>query len=58
MAIELPNLDDHTYAELVDEARASIPVLYPAWTDHNPSDPGMTLVELLAWLAETVRLAT
>lgn len=58
MPIPLPNLDDKTYAELVEEARASIPRLYPGWTDHNPSDPGMTLVELFAWLTEMVLYRT
>ncbi|APR87708.1 hypothetical protein A7982_13057 [Minicystis rosea] len=58
MPIPLPNLDDKTYAELVDEARTSIPRHYPQWTDHNPSDPGMTLVELLAWLTEMVLYRT
>lgn len=52
MALPLPVLDDRTYAELADEARALIPGLAPAWTDHNPSDPGITLVELFAWLVE------
>ncbi|HEX2301287.1 MAG TPA: hypothetical protein VHH34_22770 [Pseudonocardiaceae bacterium] len=52
MPIPLPNLDDHTFAELTEEARAVAPVLYPGWTDHNPSDPGIVLVELLAWLTE------
>jgi hypothetical protein len=52
MPIPLPNLDDRTYAELTAEARALIPSLYPAWTNHNPSDPGIVLVELLAWLTE------
>jgi hypothetical protein len=52
MSIPLPNLDDHTYAELTAEARSLIPSLYPAWTNHNPSDPGIVLVELLAWLTE------
>jgi len=45
-------LDDRTYADLVTEARALLPALHPAWTDHNPSDPGVTLVELFAWLTE------
>lgn len=49
MPIQLPNLDDRTYADLVDEARRLIPA---DWTNHNPSDPGITLVELLAYLAE------
>jgi hypothetical protein len=52
MAIELPNLDDKPYAELVDEARSALPGIYPGWTDHNPSDPGIALIELLAWLTE------
>ncbi|APR88475.1 hypothetical protein A7982_13824 [Minicystis rosea] len=58
MPLELPNLDDHTYADLVDEGRASLPALYPAWTDHNPSEPGITLLELFAWLSEAVLYRT
>ncbi len=54
MPIPLPTLDDRRYADLVDEARTLIPNLYPDWTDHNPTDPGITLIELLAWLTETV----
>jgi len=52
MPIPLPNLDDRTYAELTAEARAIIPGLLPEWTNHNPSDPGIMLIELLAWLTE------
>ena len=52
MPIPLPDLDDRSYAELTADARALIPSLAPAWTNHNPSDPGITLVELLAWLTE------
>jgi hypothetical protein len=52
MPLTLPKLDDRTYDDLLDEARALIPSLYPDWTDHNPSDPGITLIELFAWLAE------
>lgn len=47
-----PVLDDVTYAELVAQARARIPALAPQWTDHNPGDPGIMLLELFAWLAE------
>jgi hypothetical protein len=54
MAIQLPDLDDKTYADLVEEARTALPAIYPAWTDHNPSDPGIALVELLAWLSEMI----
>jgi hypothetical protein len=52
MPLPLPNLDDRSYADLVEEARALIPSLYPDWTDHNPTDPGIVLIELLAWLTE------
>jgi hypothetical protein len=52
MSIPLPNLDDRTYADLVEQARALIPIEYPEWTDHNPSDTGIILIELLAWLTE------
>jgi hypothetical protein len=58
MPIPLPNLDDLTYADLVDEARSMIPVYAPSWTDHNPSDPGIALVELCAWLTEMVLYRT
>ncbi|MFF5112065.1 hypothetical protein [Streptosporangium sp. NPDC000509] len=52
MPIPLPNLDDRSYADLMAQAQALIPALDPAWTNFNPSDPGITLVELLAWLTE------
>lgn len=52
MPIPLPNLDNRTYAQLVEEARSLIPGLCPDWTNHNPSDPGMMLIELFAWLTE------
>jgi hypothetical protein len=52
MPLLLPNLDDRKWADLADEGRALIPVYGPEWTDHNASDPGITLVELLAWKTE------
>jgi hypothetical protein len=52
MPIKLPNLDDRTYASLVEEARAMIPVHAPEWTNHNASDPGITLVEMMAYVTE------
>ena len=52
MALPLPNLDDRTYADLVQEARSLILTYDPSWTNHNPSDPGITLIELFAWLTE------
>src|SRR5689334_911898 len=52
MPIPLPNLDDRRWQDLVEEGRALIPVYSPEWTDHNASDPGITLLELFAWLSE------
>src|SRR5215510_4630653 len=52
--IELPTLDDRTFADFASHARAQIPSLAPNWTDHNPTDPGIILLELLAWLADIV----
>ena len=54
MPLPLPNLDDRTYADLVAEMRSLIPSEFPEWTDHNPSDTGIVLIELLAWLTEMV----
>jgi hypothetical protein len=52
MPIKLPNLDDRTYDDLMQEALALIPAHAPAWTNHNPSDPGITLIEMFAFLTE------
>ncbi len=52
MPVTLPNLDDRKYADLIEEALAMIPAHAPEWTNHNPSDPGITLVELFAYLTE------
>ena len=52
MPLPLPTLDRLTYDELVSEGRSSLPALAPGWTDYNAHDPGITLLELFAWLAE------
>ncbi|MBL9135541.1 MAG: putative baseplate assembly protein [Verrucomicrobiales bacterium] len=54
MSLPTQNLDDRDWASLVDEARRRIAIKCPNWTDFNPSDPGMMLVELMAWMTETV----
>jgi predicted phage baseplate assembly protein len=45
-------LDDVRFQELVSEARTRIVRYAPEWTEHNVSDPGITLIELYAWLTE------
>jgi len=52
MPISLPNFDDRRYDDLVDEALTLIHVNAPEWTNHNASDPGITLIELFAFLTE------
>ncbi|MCA9972373.1 MAG: putative baseplate assembly protein, partial [Anaerolineales bacterium] len=53
MSLAAPKLDDRTFQQLVDEAKKRIPHYTKEWTDHNVSDPGVTLIELFAWLTET-----
>ncbi|RPF28989.1 hypothetical protein [Georgenia muralis] len=45
-------LDTIEFDQLVDLARGEIPRYAPDWTDHNVHDPGMTLVDLLAWIVD------
>lgn len=40
------------FEEIFKSAKSEIPKIYPGWTDHNPSDPGITILELLSYLAE------
>jgi predicted phage baseplate assembly protein len=54
MPIPVPNLDDRSYDDLVREALARIPAHTPEWTNPAPGDPGRTLVELFAWLTDTL----
>lgn len=52
MTLPIINLDNKTFEQLVEEARKYIPIYAPQWTDHNLHDPGITLVDLFAWLTE------
>src|SRR5437763_7591257 len=47
-----PNLFERRFQDLVEIGHARLPALAPEWTDHNAHDPGITLMELLAWVAE------
>ncbi len=48
----VPVLDDIEFDQLVVDGRSQIPRYAPDWTDHNLSDPGITLIDLLAWLTD------
>ncbi len=50
--LTLPNYDDQTFKDIMEMAKRRIPVLYPQWTDMNEHDPGITILELFAWLKE------
>ena len=52
MPLVLPDLDTRRFDDLALEGRSRIPAHAPSWTDHNYSDPGITLIELLAALVE------
>lgn len=52
MPLNIPNLDDRRFTDLVEEALSMLPRYAPEWTNHNPSDPGITLIELLAYFSE------
>ena len=52
MPLKAPNLDDRKFQDIVREARSKIPQYCPEWTDYNLSDPGITLIELFAWMTD------
>ena len=47
-----PNLDDRTFQSLVDDARRLVHRRCPEWSDHNISDPGITLIETFAMMVD------
>lgn len=49
-----PELDDRTWEQIVEEMKDRIPQIAPEWTDHNPSDPGIAMIELFAHLSEMI----
>ena len=53
MSIEVPELDAAEYEALLEQAKTVIASQGDSWTDFNPHDPGITILELLAWLTET-----
>lgn len=54
MSLIAPKLDDRQFQDIVDEARKRIPQYCPQWTDFNVSDPGITLIELFAWMTDII----
>ncbi|MEQ9363924.1 MAG: hypothetical protein RIF32_06765 [Leptospirales bacterium] len=54
MPIPIPQLNDRDFTSLMEEVRALVPRYNARWTNFNTSDPGVTLLELFAWLCEQV----
>ena len=52
MPLPAPNLDDRRFQDLVDDAKRMVQQRCPEWTDHNVSDPGVTLIETFAYMVD------
>jgi predicted phage baseplate assembly protein len=52
MPLPTPNLDDRGFQDLVDDAKRLVQQRCPEWTDHNVSDPGVTLIEAFAQMVD------
>src|SRR3990170_5967876 len=50
MQIQFPDLASRTYKDILEDMISSIPKYSEKWTNHNPSDPGITILEILAWI--------
>ena len=46
-------LDNESFDEIFENARNLIVSIYPEWTDFNFHDPGVTMLEMLAWLKDS-----
>lgn len=54
MPLQIPRIDDRKYQDFLQEALARIRVTTPEWTNFNESDPGVTLLELFAFMSESL----
>ena len=52
MTLPVPNLDDRRFQDYVDDAKRLVQQRCPEWTDHNVSDPGVTLIETFAYMVD------
>src|SRR5215475_3465494 len=52
MVLPAPKLDDRDFQMLVDGAKRLVQTRCPQWTDHNVSDPGVTLIEAYAQMVD------
>jgi hypothetical protein len=54
MTMTLPDLAQKTYRDLYGEALSALPTYTRVWTDFNDSDPGITILQLLCYVEETL----
>ncbi len=54
MPLQPIQLDDRNFEQLFAEARSRIPVHTPEWTNFNDSDPGITIIQLFAFMTDTL----
>lgn len=54
MPIRPPALDDRGFADLVADMLRRVPAHTPEWTDLRDGDPGRTLIDLFAWMGDTI----
>jgi hypothetical protein len=54
MPLPVPNLDDRRFDDLVEEAKARLATHLPEMTQIAPGDPVHSLIDLFAWLTETI----
>ena len=52
MPLPTPNLDDRRFQDLVDQGKRLVQQKCPEWSDHNVSDPGVTMIEIFAWMTD------
>jgi predicted phage baseplate assembly protein len=52
MPLQAPILDDRTFDQILSQAKLLIPRYAPTWTNQSEADPGITLMELFAWMTE------
>lgn len=58
MPLNEPVIDRRTQMQLIDEVQARIAVHTPEWTNRLESDPGVTLIEVFAFLTENLLYRT
>ncbi len=58
MPLPAPPIDTRRYGDLVAEALARVSVHNPEWNNFNDSDPGVTILQLFAFMAESVLYRT